>query len=76
VVFTALSLGASPVTDVEADATAVILGRRLLQRDLEDSELAHLRDLTDDGEGNAVSARDYAVLACLTVGTMAETIFY
>src|SRR5690606_29733772 len=75
-VFVDLELGASSVTDVEADATSVALGRRLLQRDLTEAELALLRELTDDGDGNAVSARDFAGAACFAVGSMAETLFY
>jgi hypothetical protein len=75
-VFTDIDLGATSVTDVEADATASTLGRRLLQRDLTDVEAALIRELTDDGDGGAVGARDFAVAACFTIGSMAETLFY
>jgi hypothetical protein len=75
-VFTTLELSASSVTDVEADATAQELARRLLARELTDAELVIVRDLTDDGDGNAVSARDFAIMSCLAIGTMVETVFY
>ena len=76
VVFTTLALGASSVDDTEAEATLDLLARRLLRRDLADDERVRLLDLTDDGAGGAVSARDFAVLACVTIGTMAETVLY
>lgn len=76
VVFSTLELASSSVTDVEADATAQLLARRLLQRELTEAELVIVRDLTDDGAGNAVTARDFAITSCLVLGTMVETVFY
>ncbi len=76
VVFTTLQLGASSVDDVEAEATADALARRLLRRDLTAAERVKVLELTDDGNGNAVSARDFAILGCVVLGTMAETVLY
>ena len=76
VVFTTLQLGASFVDDVEAEATIDLLARRLLRRDVTADERVKLLELTDDGEGNAVSARDFAILGCVVLGTMAETVLY
>lgn len=76
VVFTALDLSAASVSAAEADATAQALARRLLARELTGNELALVRELMEDDQGSAVSAHDFAVTACLTIGTMVETIFY
>lgn len=76
VVFTTLALGASSVDDSEALATADLLGRRLLGRDLLEVERTIVASLVDDDDGHPIGARDFAISACVAVGTMAETVIY
>lgn len=78
VVFTDLDLGAAaPSPDDKAfTATVTTLYRRLLQRDPEPSELTTLEALTVDAAGEPVTAHDFAVLACFTVGTTSEFLFF
>jgi hypothetical protein len=74
-VFTSLDLTADSVTEAEADATADVLYDRLLMRDPLETERDALRELRTDDDGADVSARDFAKMACLAVGTTTEFLF-
>ncbi len=75
VVFTGVDLGATSVTEAEADAVAGALFDRLLQRDPTATELDAMRLLRVDDAGAEVSARDFAKMACVAVGTSTEFLF-
>jgi hypothetical protein len=76
VVFTDLDLNAPSVDATAAAATLENLSRRLLSRSLTDKEVSELQGLTVDDDGAAVSARDFAVLACFSLATLSEAHFY
>jgi len=79
IVFTALDLdaGAAPApTDEAYAATIWALYQRLLSRDPDPEELVTLERLTVGPEGEALSAYDFAILACFTVGTTTEFLFF
>ena len=78
VVFTALDLdGNAPAAGDEAfNATITALYQRLLSRDPDPEELETLGRLTTGPEGEAVSAFDFAVLSCFTIGTTTEFLFF
>ncbi len=79
VVFTALDLkgGNAPAAGDEAfNATITSLYQRLLSRDPDPEELELLGRLTTGPEGEAVSAFDFAILSCFTIGTTTEFLFY
>lgn len=78
VVFTTLDLQAdAPEPGSEPfEATITTLYRRLLARDPEPEELELLAKLTRDSKGELVSGFDFAVLACFTIGTTTEFLFF
>lgn len=80
VVFTHLSLDAAKVDDTTQDGPfakdAAELGRRLLSRELTAEEVTVLTDLALDDSGAPVSASDAATLACFTLGTSREFLFF
>jgi hypothetical protein len=79
VVFAALDLagGNAPApTDDAYAATVVALYQRLLSRDPDPEELTLLERLTVGPEGEAVSAYDFAILSCFTIGTTTEFLFF
>jgi hypothetical protein len=79
VVFDALDLAAAhaPATGDDAfEQTIVGLYRRLLARDPERAEIDVLAELTTTAEGGPVSAYDFAVLACYSIGTTTEFLFF
>lgn len=77
VVFTALDLdGEAPAADSAAYRdTVTALYRRFLARDPVDAELATLRDLLVDDDGDPIAADEFATLACFTVSTTTEFLF-
>ena len=66
---------AASVSEAEADAVAAALFDRLLQRDPSETELEAIRLLRTDDDGGEVSARDFAKMACVAVGTSTEFLF-
>ena len=72
--------------DLEADApakssasvkdTITTLYRRLLARDPDPHEVPLVAALAEDGDGDAVSAADFATLACFSIGTTTEFLFF
>jgi hypothetical protein len=79
VVFTAIDLdgGAAPAaTDEAYGSTITALYQRLLSRDPDPEELTTLERLTVGPEGESVSGYDFAVLACFTIGTTTEFLFF
>jgi hypothetical protein len=73
VVFDRLDFGAAALErdDPTVRATSEALFRRLLRRDASPAELAVLSELA---EGQ--SARDFAIAACLAIGTSSENVLY
>jgi hypothetical protein len=63
--------GAPEVSEMIQD-----LYRRFLQRDPTAEETAIVAELTVDGDGAPVAAADFAKLACFTVGTSTEFLFF
>ena len=78
VVFTDLDLsGPAPEASNEAvGGTATALYRRLLSRDPLAEEIELLAQLTVDDAGDPVSAVDFAKLACFTVASSTEFLFF
>jgi hypothetical protein len=82
VVFDELDLAATSLdlsdadTAAAVDATLTDLYRRLLARDPLPEELEALTALTEDGDGNPLTAREFAKLACFAVATTSEFLFY
>lgn len=78
VVFTHFPLdGTAPAADAP-EVTDLIqdLYRRFLQRDATSDEVAIVAELTVDDAGAPVAAADFAKLACFTVGTTTEFLFF
>jgi len=77
-VFGALDLaGKAPApTDPAVEKAVTTLYRRLHARDPEPSEVTAVAELTRDDDGKAVAASEFATLACFTVGTSAEFLFF
>lgn len=78
VVFRGIDLaGAAPALDDPAIATMTTeLYRRLLARDPLATELALIGELALDESGQAIAARDFAVLACYAIATTSEFLFF
>lgn len=76
-VFTSLKLGgdAPSATDPAVEKTIETLYRRLLARDPKPSEVETVSTLVVDDDGDAVSATDFAKLACYAVGSSTEFLF-
>lgn len=75
VVFTALDLDderAPRAGEKAFDATVTALYRRFLSRDPTEEELSVFGDLVEE----KMTAQEFAVLACFTVGTTTEFLFY
>lgn len=68
-----------PLSDANIDAAVsaqiVALYRRLLSRDPTTDEIARLKALVVDADGQPISARDFAVLSCFAVGTSTDFLF-
>jgi hypothetical protein len=75
--FSALDLaGAAPLADSDAfKATITTLFRRLLARDPKPSELTTLAGLVS-GDGESMNAEEFATLACFTVASSLESLFF
>lgn len=78
VVFTQLDLaGEAPQADSEAFmATITTLYQRFLGRDPEPTEAEHITELLVDDAGAPVSASAFAHLACFTVATTTEFLYF
>lgn len=78
VVFTRLDLaGEAPRADSDAfAATITTLYQRLLGRDPEPTEAEHIAELLVDDDGEPVSAAAFAHLACFTVATTTEFLYF
>ena len=78
VVFTRLDLaGEAPRADSDAFTdTVTTLYQRLLGRDPEPAEAEHIAELLVDDAGAPVSAAAFAHLACFTVATTAEFLYF
>ncbi|EDM74808.1 hypothetical protein PPSIR1_14260 [Plesiocystis pacifica SIR-1] len=78
VVFGSLDLaGEAPASGSEAVAELTqTLTRRLFARDPLAEEVALIGELTVDGEGGRVSAEDFAILACHSLGTTSEFLMF
>jgi hypothetical protein len=75
VVFTAIDLQADDAPDAGDEAfvaTATALYRRFLARNPTDEEVAVLGDLVTE----EMTAREFAILACYSVGSTTEFLFY
>jgi hypothetical protein len=75
VVFTALDLDDDHAPDADDEAfvaTVTTLYRRFLSRDPTDEEVAVLGDLVDE----PMTAQELAILACYSVGSTTEFLFY
>lgn len=74
-----LALPTLSLTDdvVSAAVTAQILAlhRRMLSRNPTEGEISRLKELVLDADGQPVSARDFAVLACFAIGTSTDFLF-
>lgn len=69
--------GAAPAPeDAKTRALVTDLFQRLLSRDPADAELATVAALARDDSGAAIAASDFAKLACFTVGSSAEFLFF
>lgn len=77
-VFTHFALdGLAPVAGApEVTAMTQDLYRRFLQRDPTAEEIAIVAELAVDDTGAPVAAADFAKLACFTVGTTTEFLFF
>lgn len=78
VVFTQLDLaGEAPRADSDAFmATITTLYQRLLGRDAEPTEVEHIAELLVDDAGAPVSAAAFAHMACFTVATTTEFLYF
>jgi hypothetical protein len=76
VVFTDVPFDGRTIDDAAADATSDALVRRFLHRPPTAAEKDTLRGLMVDDDGAAVSPRDFAILACVAVGTVTENVFF
>ena len=76
-VFTNLELGgdAPGADDPAVEKTIESLYRRFLARDPKPSEIETVSTLVVDDDGDAVSATDFAKLACYAVGSSTEFLF-
>jgi len=69
--------GAAPAPSEASVRTLVTdLYRRLLARDPSDAEVVAVSALAQDDAGKAIAASDFAKLACFTIGTSAEFLFF
>jgi hypothetical protein len=77
-VFKRLPLGddAPSPGDARVLDTVTELYRRLLARDPEGEEQRRVAELAVDDDGNAISAEDFATLACFAIGTTTENLFF
>ena len=66
----------SPEHSAAVDAQSTDLVRRLLARQPRTEELTALKELTVDDSGSPVTPRDFAVLACFTIGSSTEFLFF
>ena len=73
-VFTALDLSAGSVSTAESDALSQTLMQRFHLRDATQAEQELVRSLRSDGNAE-ISARDFALAACLAIGAMSESLF-
>jgi hypothetical protein len=78
VVFGAIDLDAPAPAADDPQVAAMIteLYHRLLARDPLDTEIAALGELTVDEAGEPIAGRDFAVLACYTIATTTEFLFF
>ena len=63
-------------SDPAASATIRTLYRRLLARDPQPREIELVSQLLDSAESDALSVRDFAALACFTIGSSIEFLFF
>jgi hypothetical protein len=77
-VFTAIDLnGPAPAANSEpVRATVTELYRRLLARDPSAAEVAAIAELARDDEGRSVPAAEFATVACFSIGTTSEFLFF
>jgi hypothetical protein len=71
-----LSRPAPQPSDAAARALVSALYRRFLGRDADEQEFTTVTQLARDEQGQAVSGRDFALAACLAVGTNTEFLFF
>jgi hypothetical protein len=74
-VFTGIDLAAAGTSAADADVVAGTLFSRFHLRDPSAGEREHVRELIVDDGGAAVATADFALAACVAVGSMSESIF-
>jgi hypothetical protein len=62
--------------DAKTRALVADLFQRLLSRDATKDELAIIAALARDDSGKPISASDFAKVACLSIGSSAEFLFF